>query len=135
MEVVTGTPETDVRFDELVLVSTTIAGNALAKARIGKRMERSVAEGLLRGVLDRAAEVNHTDVWLHWVRQVVLYGSLASDGQETAADVHVAVVIEPRFGVDEFSAPTGARPTTLIDAMSYAQTQAAPTPLRALSSC
>jgi hypothetical protein len=110
------------------LVTTTIAGNALAKARIGKRIERSAAEELLAGVVDRAADVNRSDVWLHWVRQVALYGSLASGHQETVGDVDVAVAIEPRFAADEFDARQeqmidrdGARPPTLTDAMGSAQ--------------
>lgn len=76
--VVVGSVENAVPFDELVVFTTTIAGNALAKAPIGKRMPRAEADRLLQGVINRAAEVNDSDGWLHWVPEIVLYGSLAS---------------------------------------------------------
>jgi hypothetical protein len=104
MSVVTGTAEDGVPFAELTFVTTTIAGNALATARIGKRMDRSVAHQLLREVINRADAVNHGDRWLHWVRHLILYGSLAADSLDAVGDVDVAVVIEARFNTAEFNA-------------------------------
>jgi hypothetical protein len=127
MPVVTGTGETAARFDELIVFATTIAGNALAKARIGKRMARKEARELLQGVIDRAAAVNGSDDWLHWVREVVLYGSLASDGDEPVGDVDVAAVLEPRFDDAEYGTrqermivEDGARPGTITEVITFA---------------
>ena len=44
--------------DALEYWGTTLAGNALSKARIGKLMPRDEAEKLLDGLLDRVAAVN-----------------------------------------------------------------------------
>lgn len=93
--VVVGSVENAVPFDELVVFTTTIAGNALAKAPIGMRMPRAEADRLLQGVINRAAEVNDSDGWLHWVPEIVLYGSLASAGDGPVGDVDVGVVLEP----------------------------------------
>jgi hypothetical protein len=59
------------------LLVTTIGGNALAKARIGRPMPRSEARRLCDGVVARAQGVNASDEWLHWVVEVGLYGSFA----------------------------------------------------------
>jgi hypothetical protein len=92
-------------------------------------MDRSVAHQLLREVINRADAVNHSDRWLHWVRQLILYGSLAADSPDAVGDVDVAVVIEARFNIAEFNARQAqmiyhddARPPTLIDTLGYAQT-------------
>jgi hypothetical protein len=74
--------------------STTIGGAALAKARIGVPMRRVTAQGLLDGVLARVIEVNRSDEWLHWVIEVVLYGSFALDGDGPVGDIDVAVRLE-----------------------------------------
>ena len=64
---VVGTAENDLPSGVLDFYTPSIGGNALAKARIGKRMERSEADRLLQGVIERAAAVNENDGWLHWV--------------------------------------------------------------------
>lgn len=64
MPAIVGDAETTLRYDELATFTTTIAGNALAKARIGKRMPREEALEFLEGVVRRAKDVNHDDRWV-----------------------------------------------------------------------
>lgn len=71
---------------------TTIAGNALAKARIGKPMPRAKASELLDSVIRRTDEVNSSDDWLHWVTEVQLYGAWRS------TETHRLVTSTSRFG-------------------------------------
>lgn len=86
----------------VVLWSTTIAGTALAKARIGTPMPRRKAQELLDGVVERAVGINGSEAWLHWVSEVVLYGSFASEGEGPVGDIDVAVRLQQRFEDDEY---------------------------------
>src|SRR5207248_8644989 len=91
---VTGTGEDPSAYDASEFYRTTIAGNALAKARVGKPMARTDAVKLLEGVIARAEDANRSGRWLDWVVEIVLYGSLALEGDEPVGDVDVAVRIE-----------------------------------------
>lgn len=75
----------------------TIAGNALAKAQIGSPMARRKARALLDGAVGRASQVNENGDWLHYVTEIVLYGSLARSDDAPAGDVDLAVRLEPRY--------------------------------------
>lgn len=110
------------------LLVTTIAGNALAKARIGKRMPRREAQKLCDGVIARAKEVNASDRWLHWVVELSLYGSFAMPGDDPVGDIDLAVRLEQRYEHDDHMRRNddmidadGARPQTIIDVLSYAE--------------
>ena len=85
-----------------ILWRTTIAGSALANARIGKPMSRSKAGGLLDGVVARAAVVNADAAMLHWVEELVLYGSFATEGDGPVGDVDLGVRMVCRYGQDDF---------------------------------
>jgi hypothetical protein len=110
------------------LLVTTISGNALAKARIGKPMARSEAQKLCDGVLARAKRVNSSGEWLHWVVEVGLYGSFAAPGDGPVGDVDRAVRLEKRYDHDGYLRRNddmidadGARPQTIIDTLGYAE--------------
>ncbi len=82
--------------------TTTIAGNALARARIGKPMARTKAESLLDGVVERARAANESGQWLDWVHRIVLYGSLADETRTSVGDVDVGVVLVPRLNREQY---------------------------------
>jgi len=110
------------------LLVTTISGNALAKARIGKPMARSEPRRFCDGVIARAKGVNASDEWLHWVVEVGLYGSFAVPGDGPVGDVDLAVRLEPRYehegylwrNEDMIDADR-ARPQTIIETLGYAE--------------
>jgi hypothetical protein len=111
----------------VTLWTTTISGSALAKAKIGKPMDRSKARELLEGVVARADEINASPDWLHWVDELVLYGSLAQDGEGPVGDVDLGVRLEARFEFDELMRRQqamiegdDARPSSFA-AISYAE--------------
>ena len=119
--------EGDLRLGELTLWTTTISGSALAKAKVGKPMDRSKANELLAGVVTRAREINASPEWLHWVVELVLYGSLAQDGDGAVGDVDLGVQLEPRFEFDDLMhrqqaliEADGAKPSAFA-AISYAE--------------
>ena len=112
------------------LYTTTISGNALAKARIGKAMSRSQAEKLLADVIARACAINESDEWLHWVVEVQLYGSLARGDSETVGDIDVAARLLERYPHDEYLHRQRdmidhdqARPGSIVEEIGYAQTK------------
>ena len=104
------------------------ATGALGKARVGKPMARAEAMKLLEGVVARAEDANGSDRWLDWVVELVLYGSLAVEGDDPVGDVDVGVRIEPRFGPDDYVArqeqlidADGAQPRSIVDTLGFAQ--------------
>jgi hypothetical protein len=106
---------------------TTISGNALAKARIGKPMSRADAQTLCDDVVARAREVNASDDWLHWVIELSLYGSFSAPGDGPVGDIDLAVHLQRRYEDDDYMRRNedmidvdGARPQTIIDVLSYA---------------
>ncbi|MGH9184321.1 MAG: hypothetical protein ACRD0U_00650 [Acidimicrobiales bacterium] len=112
---------------KVIIWTTTISGSALAKAKIGKPMDRLKAHELLDGAVARAGELNASPAWLHWVDELVLYGSLAGNGDGPVGDVDLGVRLEPRFEVDELMRrqqamieADGARPSSFA-AISYAE--------------
>lgn len=116
--------------DGVVLWTTTISGSALAKARIGNPMRRAKAEALLESVIARAREMNASDDYLHWIEELVLYGSLARPGDAPMGDIDLGVRLEPRFEFDDLIerqklmiVADGARPTSFPAALGYAETK------------
>lgn len=110
------------------LWSTTINGNALAKARIGKPMSRADAQELCDGVVARAQQVNANDDWLHWVLELGLYGSFSAPGDAPVGDIDLAVLLQRRYEDDDYMRRNedlidadGAQPKTIIDVVSYAE--------------
>jgi hypothetical protein len=72
-----------------VLWQTTVAGNALAQARIGSSMPRARAEALLNQLIGRVEDVNADPEGLVWTETVDLFGSLAHPDVPTVGDVDV----------------------------------------------
>lgn len=65
------------------LYTTAIAGNALAKARIGKPMTRDKADELLAGLIQRVEDENLDPESLFWIESVSVFGSYADESNET----------------------------------------------------
>jgi hypothetical protein len=114
----------------VVLWTTTISGNAIAKARIGSPISRVKAQQLLDGVLQRAEEVNRSTDWLHWVEAIVLYGSFATVGDGPVGDVDVGVDLGLRLPPEEYLERQrkmiqrdSARCRDIVEAMGYAETK------------
>ena len=108
--------------------SVTLAGSALAKARIGQPMQRAKAEALLAEVLDRARIANESDVWPDRVTKIVLYGSLEQTDKSHVGDVDLAIWLEHRYEWDQYRArqqstidDDDAFPKTLLNELSYAR--------------
>lgn len=111
-----------------VLLRTTVRGNALAKARLGKPMSRADAQKLCDGVVARAREANAADEWLHWVVELGLYGSFAVPGDGPVGDVDLVVCLEHRYEHEDYLRRNdamieadGARPQSIVAALSYAE--------------
>ena len=71
---------------------TGVAGNAIAKARIGKRMSRADGQRLLEGLLVRVAQINADSDELYDIERVELFGSMLSDDASEVGDVDVRVL-------------------------------------------
>ncbi|HVJ37205.1 MAG TPA: hypothetical protein VM687_05310 [Stenotrophomonas sp.] len=92
-----GFVEPDDRFvGEEPLYRLTADGGALANAKATAPIARATAERLLRGVVDRAGEMNARSDYLHYVREIRVFGSYLSDAQKLG-DLDLVVQVEPRF--------------------------------------
>lgn len=80
---------------------TGVAGNAIAKARIGKRMSRADGQRLLEGLLVRVAQINADSDELYDIERVELFGSMLSDDASEVGDVDVRVLARQRYPFDE----------------------------------
>ncbi len=118
-------------YEDLEYWGTTITGNGLAKARIGKPMPRQKAAQLLDELLDRAATVNAGDDSLFSVERIELFGSFANPDRQEVGDVDARVVFDRRVDGDEFmrrasAAATeaeakGCRFNNALDRLSFAE--------------
>ena len=107
--------------DDAVLWQNTIAGSALAKARIGTPMPRARAEALLAGVIERAREVNGDPGQLFWVESIELFGSLSRPDTTRVGDVDLRVLIAHRYAGDALLDELARRwPRNAIDALNAA---------------
>ncbi len=70
-------------------------GNALRMAGLVSRMSRAKAEKLLKGVLDRVAEINERADLLHWVTEVRVFGSYLTETDDLG-DLDLAIKLERR---------------------------------------
>lgn len=107
---------------------TTVSGNALAKARIGKPIARATAIRLLDELLDRVRAANEGDEWLHWIDRVTLYGSLMQPDKDVVGDIDIAVELTDRFEDSEFDTRQSemivrdsASPRSIIEQIGYGQ--------------
>lgn len=71
-------------------------GKALAKARIGPAVTRSVAESLLAGFLDRVRAANNDPAGSHVIERVTLFGSLTDPGRQEVGDIDLLVYARRR---------------------------------------
>jgi hypothetical protein len=107
----------------------TVAGNALAKAKIGILMPRAKAEAHLAALLERVREVNADPDGILWVDVVELYGSLADSDRQAVGDVDLRLTVTRRHDGDEYerrrkalvdvAAEAGRRFNTMIDEFAY----------------
>lgn len=81
---------------------TTIAGNALGKARIGKPMTRPQAQRLLDQLIERVIAVNADAASVLSVVAVDVFGSFADPERDQVGDVDVLVMFDRRVDGDEF---------------------------------
>ena len=73
---------------------TTITGQALANASL-RRYRRATAKALER-LVERAAEVNASDRFLHRVTRIRLFGSMLDPSRDQVSDVDVVIEMEPK---------------------------------------
>lgn len=113
--------------DDAPWLTTTVAGTALGKARIGTPMARAKAERVLAGVLERVREVNADPAALWWVESVELFGSLNDPKREAVGDVDLRVLLKARhdsethFDLTKAAARASGRQfSSLIDELFYA---------------
>ena len=83
---------------------TTVAGNALSKARIGKRMPRAKATELLDGLIERVAELNGEPHGAFTVESISVFGSYADPDRDELGDVDVSVTFRRRVDGDDYVA-------------------------------
>lgn len=102
---------------------TTIAGNALAKARVGaKAMPRAEAEALLAQVIDNVERINTDDDEPYRVLRVELFGSLLDETAAEVTDVDMRVLFDARGTRDDLlHAVLDRYPGGVIDAVVRAQ--------------
>lgn len=84
------------------LWETTIAGNALAKARLGTPMSRQKAQALLDGLISRAATVNEDSASAFTVERIEVFGSFTEPSRSEVGDVDVHLVFDRRVDGDRF---------------------------------
>lgn len=89
-------------FEDLDYWGTTVAGNALAKARIGKPMSRQKAVKIVDDFIDRVKTINSDPDSLFAVHRVELFGSYANPDRHEVGDVDARVLLERRVDGDEF---------------------------------
>jgi hypothetical protein len=110
---------------------TTLAGNALSKARIGKPMPRRMAQELLDGLLERVAAVNADPDGLFTVERVEVFGSFTDSTRDLVGDIDVHLLFDRRVDGDEFirralnaaarAEDAGRRFNSHIDRLSFAE--------------
>jgi hypothetical protein len=79
------------------LFRRTTTGNALAKAKFVKPISRAKAEALLKGMLERVAEINGSPAFIHFVDRVSVFGSYLSEASELR---DIDVIVEDSFKSD-----------------------------------
>jgi predicted nucleotidyltransferase len=118
---------------EIGVWTTTVAGNALGKARIGVPMKRAKGEQLLADTLSRVVAENADEEGLFWVDTVGLFGSLADPANDHVGDVDLRVGFSRRLDGDDFmeenrrlidlALAEGRRFSTLLDELFFPENQ------------
>lgn len=125
-------PGEDPRATELY--RTSVAGNALAKARIGKHTTRERASEILRALLERVEAENADPDGLFWVETVGLFGSYADESRQLVGDVDLQVVYSQRYDTEEHQRRNDALieqawneghagPTSVFDQLTWAESR------------
>jgi predicted nucleotidyltransferase len=113
------------RFEKKDAYRCTMKGNAFCMTDFVPRMNRARAESLLKGVLDRVADINAKAEMLHWVTEVRVFGSYLTDTDDLG-DLDLAIKME-RHRVDgdfvkacvALAEKSGKRFGSFIDMMHY----------------
>jgi hypothetical protein len=122
--------------DELAatLYTTSLAGNALSKARIGKPMPRARADALLAGLLERIEAENADPDRLFDIESVLVFGSYADPDNDLVGDVDAQVLYHRRYDGDEQvqrnnellrrrEAEGRSTPSTFVHRLFFAETE------------
>jgi len=88
----------------LMLWGTTIAGNALSKARIGKPMRRRRAQELLDGLIARSVAINEDPRSAFTIERIEIFGSFADPSRSEVGDVDVHLLFDRRVDGHRFVA-------------------------------
>lgn len=83
----------------VVQYQVTIAGRALAMARAVKPIKRATAERVLAEFLERVRAVNEDPGLLHWVDEVLVFGSYLSESP-SLGDIDLGMTMNPRVPLD-----------------------------------
>jgi hypothetical protein len=111
---------------------TTVAGNALAKARIGKPMRRFKADQLVVDLLNRIADVNADEAFPYTVEEARVFGSHANPMVNDVGDVDLQILYALRPDVDleaynraavNAAKRDGRRFSTYLDVLAFTETQ------------
>lgn len=103
--------------------TSTVAGNAIAKARIGRPMPRAKAEALLAALVDRVREYNADHDRFYDIEWVEVFGSVAR-GEMHVGDLDVRALATRRFAGEEFERRWRValdRPSTVVPTTAMAQ--------------
>ena len=95
---------TESKEESLTLWGTTITGNALSKARIGKPMGRRTAQELLDGLIARSAAINEDPSNAFTIERIEIFGSFVGPSRSEIGDVDVHLLFDRRVDGDRFVA-------------------------------
>ena len=88
--------------DGVSMYGLTGKGGQLASASFAPQIQRSVAEHLLAGVLDRARDAAAQEAFVFRITKIALFGSML--GTTTlVSDVDLALQLSPKFDGDQFT--------------------------------
>jgi len=111
------------------LYRCTMKGNAFRMTDLLPRMNRAKAEVLLKGVLERVADINTKAELLHWVTEVRVFGSYLT-GTDDLGDLDLAIKIKRhRIEGDSVKArvdvarATGKEFGAFIDMLDYCEVE------------
>ena len=108
--------------------TTAVRGGALAQASFLKPITRESAEGLLAGVVERAATYNEDPGKPIWVERLVLFGSLLDEEAVDFGDVDIQLTYATRASADQnlklaYAKASGRSFSTFMDELLWADTE------------
>jgi predicted nucleotidyltransferase len=107
--------------------SSTMKGNAFANSSLLPRISRAKADVLLKGVLERAAEINARGDLLDWITEIRVFGSYNTDTDDLG-DIDLAIDIKRRLPGEDYvkaslrmAEASGKSFSNYIDELCYAE--------------